>query len=65
MGAIQPERGDHFVGPVPYWVEELIGLREIGMDSFVFWPGTDDPLGQVELFASEVAPEVRAASVAG
>jgi alkanesulfonate monooxygenase SsuD/methylene tetrahydromethanopterin reductase-like flavin-dependent oxidoreductase (luciferase family) len=29
--------------------------------AFIFWPGTDDPLGQVEPFASEVAPALRAA----
>lgn len=30
------------------------------MDSFVFWP-RQDPLGQTELFAHEVAPAVREA----
>jgi alkanesulfonate monooxygenase SsuD/methylene tetrahydromethanopterin reductase-like flavin-dependent oxidoreductase (luciferase family) len=61
MGRIQPSRGDRFQGPVPYWVEELAGLVEIGMDTFVFWPAGDDPVGQVESFASEVAPAVRSA----
>ena len=60
-GIIQPERGDRFVGPASYWVEELAVLVGLGMDAFIFWPGTDDPLGQVDLFASEVAPAVRAA----
>jgi alkanesulfonate monooxygenase SsuD/methylene tetrahydromethanopterin reductase-like flavin-dependent oxidoreductase (luciferase family) len=58
-GEIRPERRDRFVGPVSYWVEELAGLVAIGMDAFILWPGTDDPLEQVDLFASEVAPAVR------
>lgn len=62
MGAIQPERRERLVGPVSYWVEELASLVDIGMDAFIFWPGTGDPLGQVELFASEVAPSVRAST---
>jgi hypothetical protein len=32
------------------------------MDAFIFWPSGDDPVGQVEVFASEVAPAVRAAA---
>jgi len=61
MGRVQPSRGDRFQGPVPYWVEELSGLVEIGIDTFVFWPAGDDPVGQVEAFATEVAPSVRSA----
>jgi alkanesulfonate monooxygenase SsuD/methylene tetrahydromethanopterin reductase-like flavin-dependent oxidoreductase (luciferase family) len=61
-GEIQPVRGDRFVGPVSYWVEELAALVEVGMDAFVLWPRTDDPIGQVDLFASDVAPAVRAAT---
>jgi hypothetical protein len=38
------------------------GLALLGMDAFVFWPpAADDPIGQTELFATEVAPAVRAA----
>jgi alkanesulfonate monooxygenase SsuD/methylene tetrahydromethanopterin reductase-like flavin-dependent oxidoreductase (luciferase family) len=64
-GEIRPDRGDRFAGPVSYWVEELAGLVDIGMDAFVLWPGTDDPVGQVDLFASDVAPAVRAAVASG
>jgi hypothetical protein len=32
------------------------------MDAFIFWPGTGDPLGQVELFPSDGAPAVRVAT---
>jgi alkanesulfonate monooxygenase SsuD/methylene tetrahydromethanopterin reductase-like flavin-dependent oxidoreductase (luciferase family) len=48
-------------GPAEHWAQTLTGFAiELGMDSFVFWPGEPDP-GQVELFAGEVAPAVRAA----
>jgi alkanesulfonate monooxygenase SsuD/methylene tetrahydromethanopterin reductase-like flavin-dependent oxidoreductase (luciferase family) len=48
-------------GPVGLWVETLAGwATDLGADAFVFWPpdaGTD----QVERFAGEVVPAVRAA----
>lgn len=48
------------VGPVSYWVEELTRLAvEVGMDTFVYWPA-DDRLNQLQRFAAEVAPAVRA-----
>jgi alkanesulfonate monooxygenase SsuD/methylene tetrahydromethanopterin reductase-like flavin-dependent oxidoreductase (luciferase family) len=62
MGAIGPASGKRFEGPVGYWVDELAGLAETGMDAFIFWPGGEDPAGQVEAFAGEVAPAVRAAA---
>lgn len=46
-------------GPVSKWVEELTRLAlEVGMDTFIYWP-QEDPVRQVELFASEVVPAVR------
>jgi alkanesulfonate monooxygenase SsuD/methylene tetrahydromethanopterin reductase-like flavin-dependent oxidoreductase (luciferase family) len=60
-GTIGPETGDRFVGPVSHWVDELSALVDLAMDAFVFWPNTDDRLGQVEVFASEVVPAVRSA----
>jgi alkanesulfonate monooxygenase SsuD/methylene tetrahydromethanopterin reductase-like flavin-dependent oxidoreductase (luciferase family) len=51
-------------GPPEHWIETLGGFAsELGFDTFVFWP-TDDPVGQVERFAREVVPGLRAA-VAG
>jgi hypothetical protein len=48
-------------GPAEQWVDELTGLAlEQGMDTFVFGP-VESPLAQVERFAAEVAPAVRAA----
>ena len=59
MGSIGPTTGERFVGPVSYWVEELTDVAQAGMDAFIFWPGGDDPVGQAEAFASDVAPAVR------
>ena len=48
-------------GPPEHWVETLLGFSgELGFDTFVFWP-EDDPFGQLERYASEVVPAVRAA----
>jgi len=55
-----PSRGS-FDGPADQWIEELTGLVvDGGMDTFVFGPATD-PLHQVQAFAEDVAPAVRAA----
>src|SRR5262249_11732260 len=53
--------GSFLQGPPERWVEELTGLvTGVGMDSFILWPA--DPAGeQVDRFATEVAPAVRAA----
>lgn len=55
------ERGDdHLTGPVEHWVATLSGwTADIGVDSFVFWP-SDAGTEQVERFAREVVPAVRA-----
>jgi len=59
-GAIGPATGKPFVGPVEFWVEELVRVAGIGMDGLVFWPNGDDAVGQAEAFAHEVVPAVRA-----
>jgi alkanesulfonate monooxygenase SsuD/methylene tetrahydromethanopterin reductase-like flavin-dependent oxidoreductase (luciferase family) len=47
-------------GPPEHWIETLTGFaRDLGFDSFVFWP-TGDLSEQVERFAREVAPALRA-----
>jgi alkanesulfonate monooxygenase SsuD/methylene tetrahydromethanopterin reductase-like flavin-dependent oxidoreductase (luciferase family) len=52
-------------GPASRWVEELSRFAlELGMDTFIYWPA-DDPVRQVELFASEVMPRVRESVAAG
>jgi alkanesulfonate monooxygenase SsuD/methylene tetrahydromethanopterin reductase-like flavin-dependent oxidoreductase (luciferase family) len=51
-------------GPPEHWIDTLSGFAsELGFDTFVFWPA-NDPVGQVERFAREVVPGLRAA-VAG
>jgi alkanesulfonate monooxygenase SsuD/methylene tetrahydromethanopterin reductase-like flavin-dependent oxidoreductase (luciferase family) len=48
-------------GPPAHWIETITGFRrELGFDTFVFWPA-EDAVGQVERFATEVAPGVREA----
>jgi alkanesulfonate monooxygenase SsuD/methylene tetrahydromethanopterin reductase-like flavin-dependent oxidoreductase (luciferase family) len=48
-------------GPVGRWVETLTGwATELGFDTFVFWP-EGELREQIERFAGDVAPAVRAA----
>ena len=47
-------------GPPEHWIETLTGFStDLGFDTFIFWPG-DDPAGQLERFAAEVVPALRA-----
>lgn len=67
MGAIAPkgsgislDRG--LVGSVERWTEAILKLYyEDRMDTFVFWPVAGDEQAQIEVFAQEVVPAVRAA----
>jgi alkanesulfonate monooxygenase SsuD/methylene tetrahydromethanopterin reductase-like flavin-dependent oxidoreductase (luciferase family) len=60
-GSISEATGGPFVGPVSFWVDELTRLAvEVGMDGFIFWPGGEDPIAQVDTFSTEVATAVRA-----
>jgi alkanesulfonate monooxygenase SsuD/methylene tetrahydromethanopterin reductase-like flavin-dependent oxidoreductase (luciferase family) len=64
MGAIDPatatQDGELLVGGVDHWVEALGRYhRELGFDSFVFWPVRGDELEQSRRFATEVVPRVR------
>jgi alkanesulfonate monooxygenase SsuD/methylene tetrahydromethanopterin reductase-like flavin-dependent oxidoreductase (luciferase family) len=46
-------------GPPEHWIETLSGFaRDLGFDTFVFWPG-EDHVAQVERFAQEVVPALR------
>ena len=61
-GLITDEVGGEgvLVGPVGRWVDTLAEWAiDPGIDSFIFWP-TAEALTQVERFAAEVAPAVRA-----
>jgi hypothetical protein len=47
-------------GPPAHWIETLTGfVTEVGFDGFVLWPD-GDVVAQVERFAAEVVPGVRA-----
>jgi alkanesulfonate monooxygenase SsuD/methylene tetrahydromethanopterin reductase-like flavin-dependent oxidoreductase (luciferase family) len=49
-------------GSPAHWIETLTGFtRELGFDTFVFWPA-EDPVGQVERFALAVVPALREAA---
>lgn len=49
-------------GPPEHWIETLQNFaEELGFDTFIFWPG-EDPQGQLERFAQEIVPALRAAS---
>jgi alkanesulfonate monooxygenase SsuD/methylene tetrahydromethanopterin reductase-like flavin-dependent oxidoreductase (luciferase family) len=48
-------------GPPEHWTETLGSFaRVLGFDTFIFWP-SDDPLAQLDRFAQEVVPALRAA----
>jgi alkanesulfonate monooxygenase SsuD/methylene tetrahydromethanopterin reductase-like flavin-dependent oxidoreductase (luciferase family) len=49
-------------GPPEHWIETLQNFaEELGFDTFIFWP-VEDPRGQLERFAQEIVPALRAAS---
>jgi hypothetical protein len=61
MGEIGAEPGGVLEGPVSLWIETLTSFAvELGFDTFVLWPGGEDPARQLGLFAEEVVPAVRA-----
>jgi alkanesulfonate monooxygenase SsuD/methylene tetrahydromethanopterin reductase-like flavin-dependent oxidoreductase (luciferase family) len=61
IGAIGSYRGGTgLVGTADHWVSTLTGwVAGLGFDTLIFWPATD-PSAQLEVFASEVIPAVRA-----
>jgi len=47
-------------GTVAEWAERIAGFAaELGMDCFTYWPVAGDALGQLRLWAEEVAPAAR------
>lgn len=57
----EPAADDPLVGPADRWIETLTAWAiDLGVDSFVFWPG-DTTTEQVERFAADVVPAVREA----
>lgn len=53
-------KGEAIVGTINDWVNELLWYRnDLGVESFIFWPATEDQLDQIRLFATSVVPKVR------
>jgi alkanesulfonate monooxygenase SsuD/methylene tetrahydromethanopterin reductase-like flavin-dependent oxidoreductase (luciferase family) len=49
-------------GTVDDWVAQIVTwVTEFGMDTFIFWPIGGNKIAQIEVFAQEVAPAVKAA----
>ncbi|RPI97747.1 MAG: LLM class flavin-dependent oxidoreductase, partial [Chloroflexi bacterium] len=68
MGVITPREtvdgfeGKSYSGTVQQWIDHLSMLvRDCCQDTFVFWPTEGDPVEQMKLFASEIAPGVKEA----
>lgn len=58
---IEEQQNHNIYGPVEHWVEQLVRLyQEYRQDTFIFWPVAGNQLLQVEAFAQEVVPAVRA-----
>jgi alkanesulfonate monooxygenase SsuD/methylene tetrahydromethanopterin reductase-like flavin-dependent oxidoreductase (luciferase family) len=56
--------GKSYQGSVQQWIDHLTMLhREYEQDTFVYWPVEGDPLEQMEIFATEIAPTLRTAAV--
>jgi alkanesulfonate monooxygenase SsuD/methylene tetrahydromethanopterin reductase-like flavin-dependent oxidoreductase (luciferase family) len=51
--------GEPLAGPAGWWIETLAAFVEDGFDTLVFWP-VDTDLGQIELLAGEVRPQLEA-----
>jgi alkanesulfonate monooxygenase SsuD/methylene tetrahydromethanopterin reductase-like flavin-dependent oxidoreductase (luciferase family) len=59
-GGVGTRAGRGFQGSAKDWIEWIgTWVRELGFDSFVFWP-YGDPQRQAEVFGKEVIPAVRA-----
>ncbi len=60
---IRPRSGQPglIAGPVERWVEEILRLyHDDRQDTLIFWPVAGDEAAQIEVFAREVVPAVRA-----
>ncbi len=53
-------------GTPSQWVEQLTALaKDYRVDTFLLWPFGDDGAAQIEVFARDIAPAVRAAVTSG
>jgi alkanesulfonate monooxygenase SsuD/methylene tetrahydromethanopterin reductase-like flavin-dependent oxidoreductase (luciferase family) len=61
-----PRRPGMIVGSAEQWAEELANYyRQLGMDTFIFWPAIRDHERQIRRFAERVIPAVRQAIGSG
>lgn len=59
-GRVRPRSG-LIAGNVDHWVETIARFaHDLRMDTFAFWPVAGDELRQIEVFAAEVVPALRA-----
>jgi alkanesulfonate monooxygenase SsuD/methylene tetrahydromethanopterin reductase-like flavin-dependent oxidoreductase (luciferase family) len=57
----RPRRPGAIVGGPEVWIDTIERLaRDYRQDTFTFWPVAGDELRQIEAFAKEVAPDLRA-----
>jgi alkanesulfonate monooxygenase SsuD/methylene tetrahydromethanopterin reductase-like flavin-dependent oxidoreductase (luciferase family) len=60
--ATRPARPGVLVGPAALWTETLVSYyRDLGLDTFIFWPAGGQHERQIRAFAEEIAPAVRQA----
>lgn len=58
---MRPTRPGAIVGDAATWADTIAGLaRDYRQDTFTFWPVAGDELAQIDAFAREVVPAVRA-----
>ena len=58
----RPARPGVLVGPAALWTETLISYyRDLGLDTFIFWPAGGQHERQIRAFVEEIAPAVRQA----
>ena len=62
---LERPRPGQIVGTPEQWVETLVRLyAEYRQDTFLFWPIAGDEMAQLEVFAGQVVPTIRAAIAA-
>lgn len=47
------------VGSIDEWVEMILRLSTLGVNSFSFWPAGEDKIGQVKLYVKNVVPSAK------
>jgi alkanesulfonate monooxygenase SsuD/methylene tetrahydromethanopterin reductase-like flavin-dependent oxidoreductase (luciferase family) len=53
-----------YTGSRQQWIDHLTMLhRDYRVDTFVFWPTEGDPIQQMRIYATEIAPAIKAAAV--